>query len=93
MSAILILVMVLLWPLFALWRGYVAHIMWGWFIPWYPAPSIYLLVGIMMVISIMWPWRFGDDGETVIYVCCAQTFVPALLLGFGAFWKWLQWGL
>lgn len=93
---------ILLWPFLAMWRAYCALILWTWFV--FPAtgikaPSIYLLVGILMTLHLMLPVQKQpkEDGDAfTVYmgnVIGYGLLWPALALLFGWIWKWLQWGL
>lgn len=87
----------------AMLKGYVASTLWAWFIvPWgIRQMSIYEAVGAMLVIGILWPitMKPGTDKDKLSAedflsnMLVYSLFFPLLLLGIGAVWRWLQWGV
>lgn len=87
------------WPIAAWWRGYVASLLWAWFVvPTFALPfiSAYQAAGIGLVVSLFSHWPDNDDNlswEWVLAVLVKLGFYPLMVLALGAFWRWLQWGL
>jgi uncharacterized membrane protein len=97
-----LLLALVVWPFVAMWRAYAIIVLWGWFVSPVtniPAPSIYFTVGMMMVLALILPHRKhpkeeGDPIANYIGNVAAYGFIlPALAIGFGWVWKWLQWGV
>jgi hypothetical protein len=88
-----------LWAPITFWKGYVFVKLWSWFVtPLNPAdlppPSIFTAVGVMIVVCAFLP-RPGDrdESKSAMYTIMAGIGYPLGLLGAGAFWHWLHWGV
>lgn len=97
-----VIIAFLLWPFLAMWRAYCVICLWTWFVLPFtkiPAPSMYFVVGAMMTLVLILPIRKepkpeGDAlGNYFESACMYGLLYPALALGTGWVWKWLQWGL
>lgn len=97
-----VIIAFLTFPFLAMWRAYVIIVMWGWFIT--PAtniaaPTIYVLVGTLMVLTLILSRQKAEpptDDPLSDYLGHAFTWgllYPALSLGTGWVWRWLQWGV
>lgn len=92
----------LLWPFLAMWRAYCVIVIWNWFV--LPAtgiiaPTMHLVVGMMMALALILPIHKTKPEEGDILsnyfgnVIAYELTYPALALGTAWAWKWLQWGL
>jgi hypothetical protein len=97
-----IIIAALAFPFLAMWRSYVVIVLWGWFV--FPAtkiaaPSIYVVYGMMMTLAMILPIARipKQEGDALANyfesVISYGLLYPALALGTGWAWKWLQWGL
>jgi hypothetical protein len=94
------LMIIPLWPVFAMWRGYAIATLWGWFVvPGFGvAPlSIYTAIGVLLVVGALKSVDYSHDeretSEKFFYSISLGLLGPALMLGTGWVWKWLQWGV
>ncbi len=98
--AVAYLMMIPLWPLFALWRGYAISLLWGWFV----APtfglsplSIHAAIGLMLVMGAIKSVDYQRDdreaSEKLGWSLAIGILGPGLMIGTGWVWKWLQWGM
>lgn len=93
------LLALLLWAPLIYWRGYVFVTLWGWFItpisPELPPPTIYVAVGALIVAHAFLPWPSNNGGSenTAAVNLARSALLPLFLLGFGALWHWLHWGV
>jgi hypothetical protein len=97
-----IIISFFVWPFTAMWRAYVIIVLWGWFVvpaTSIQAPSIYLVVGMMMTLHMMLPYpRYPKEEGDALANYLSNLIVygglaPAAFLGLGWVWKWLQWGV
>lgn len=97
------ILLVLTWPLAALWRGYVISVLWFWFAS--PILGIrqitsYEAVAAVLVLGAVLPWHPPTPDETddnkfwdrTVFKILIVTVGPALFLLAGWIWKSLQWG-
>jgi hypothetical protein len=85
-----------LWAPITYLRGYVVVRLWEWFVtplsPNLPPPTIYAAVGVMFVIHAAWPRpRLVKENDAEVII--ASILWPLTMLGFGAVWHWLAWGM
>lgn len=90
------------WPLLCLWRAYVVVVLWTWFgLPFtnLAAPSLFVVTGMMLVLHTILPFpRYRDEKsdkplEAMWTHIVYYGVTPAMMLGAGWYWKWLQWGV
>lgn len=83
----------------AYWTGYVAHVLWGWFLtPYMAAPSIYTLAGVVILIHLIVPRhpikvKDGKWGQAFVGLHVERLVEPLVVLGCGWVWQWMAWGL
>jgi hypothetical protein len=77
------------------WRGFVAVTLWSWFItPQWPEllpPSIYVAVGVMIMVAIFSPKPASTNTNTSGNIVLAILW-PLFLLGVGYLWQWAHLG-
>lgn len=90
MGCISVFVMLLTWPVFAAWKGFVLSKLWGWFaVPVFhlPALSIWQAVGLCLVVGMFTAASRKRDEESnaewLGYALMSGTVGPALSLFFG----------
>lgn len=101
-SIIALFVWFVSWPFVSMWRSYVVICLWGWFVApviGIAAPSIYVITGFMMTIFAILPFQRVPKNEDDPVVSIITSLLlygligPAMMLGCGWTWKWLQWGI
>jgi hypothetical protein len=86
-SGVVVLIALLIVPWTSLLFGWVASIMWGWFVvPWLNAPQLPLLnaIGVSFIVSLYVNQSASTEGKSTMELVMAATLRPLIALAFAA---------